>query len=82
MDEIVVYEDTPFAEYLQGAHQPNGSYLDNECDNNCLHLEIDGSEDVVASESLSNTGTIYDRIRSLASDYWNNYSFSKVSKFA
>ncbi|GAB5591486.1 hypothetical protein Unana1_06386 [Umbelopsis nana] len=56
MDEIVVYEDTPFAEYLQ---------------------EIDGSEDVVASESLSNTGTIYDRIRSLASDYWNNYSFSK-----
>jgi hypothetical protein len=40
--------------------------------------DIDGSENVVTSES-SNSSIWYHRFRSVALDYWNNHSFSKVS---
>ncbi|KAG2188848.1 hypothetical protein INT44_003988 [Umbelopsis vinacea] len=56
MHDIVVYEDSPFAEYLQ---------------------EIDVSEDMVASVSTGTSTTMYDKIRSLANDYWESHSLIK-----
>jgi len=43
-------------------------------------VEIDVSEDMVASVSTSTPTTMYDKIRTLANDYWESHSLIKVSK--
>lgn len=78
MSEIVVYEDTPFAEYIQGTLKgiTTWRFLYNFLFA-CV-IEIEGFEYVVSQEQ-SRSSTMLNNLRALAYDYWTNYSLGKVN---
>lgn len=80
MSEIVVYEDTPFADYIQGTLNDitNRRFMF-RFSTICV-IEIEGSEYVVSQEQ-SRSSTLLNNFRALAYDFWTNYSLGKVDIF-